>query len=97
MGHPVYFGEHIFNPIRPGLFSRPADPWGHRGLDAKSQNYHQLIEIKFCMGHCSYKSMPDAKFESGSFSSFGYMTSQNFPLKKVTSHRFRIFIPGKWF
>ena len=26
--------------------------------------------------------MPDAKFESGSFSSFGGMTSQNFPMKR---------------
>ena len=27
------------------------------------------IEMKFCKGHYSHKSMPDAKFESGSFSS----------------------------
>ena len=29
--------------------------------------------------------MPDGKFKSGSFSSIGGMTSQNFPLKKGTS------------
>ena len=37
--------------------------------------------------------MPDAKFESDSFSSFGNM-SQNFPLKKRMS-RIRLFTPGK--
>ena len=35
--------------------------------------------------------MPAAKFESGSFSSFGDMTSKNVPLKKGTNHRIRIF------
>ena len=39
--------------------------------------------------------MPDAKFEFGSFSSFGDVTSQNFPLKKGTSHQFQIFTLGK--
>ena len=34
--------------------------------------------------------MPDAKFESDSFSSFGDMTSQNFPLKKGTSYQIQI-------
>ena len=34
------------------------------------------------MRHYSHKSMSDAKFESGTLSSFGDMTSQNFPLKK---------------
>ena len=37
------------------------------------------------MSHYSHKSMPDAKFESGSFSTFGDMTSQNFTLKRGTS------------
>ena len=41
--------------------------------------------------------MPNAKFESGSFSSFGDMTSQNFPLKKGTSHRIGIFTPENGF
>ena len=34
------------------------------------------------MDHCSHKSIPDAKFEADSFSSFGDMTSQNFPQKR---------------
>ena len=33
--------------------------------------------------------MSDAKFESGTFSTFGDMTSQGFLLKKGTSHRIR--------
>ena len=47
------------------------------------------------MSHYSHKSMPDAKFESGSFSSFGDMRAQNFPLKKEMSPQIRIFTPGK--
>ena len=35
--------------------------------------------------------MPVAKFESGSLSSFGDITSQNFPLKKGTNHQLWIF------
>ena len=31
------------------------------------------------MSHHGHKSIPDAKFESGNSSSFGSMTSQNFP------------------
>ena len=45
-----------------------------RGPDAKNQSYHQLIEIKLCMGHYIYKSIPDAKFEVDSSFSFGNMT-----------------------
>ena len=41
--------------------------------------------------------MPDAKFESSSFSIFGNMTSQNFPLKKGTNHPIRIFTPENGF
>ena len=37
--------------------------------------------MKLCMNQYSHESMPDAKFESGSFSSVGDMTSQIFPLK----------------
>ena len=48
------------------------------------------------MSHYSHKGMPDAKLESSSFSIFGDMTSQNFPLKRGTSHRIRIFTRGKW-
>ena len=49
------------NPNRPELFSRSP------GSDAKNQGYYKLIEIKLCMNHYNHKSMPDAKFESGSF------------------------------
>ena len=47
------------------------------------------------MIHYSHKSIPDAKFKSDSLSSFGDMTSQNFPLKKGTSHQIRLFTPRK--
>ena len=47
------------------------------------------------MSHYSYKSIPDAKFEADSSSSFGDMMSQNFPWKKGTSHQIRLFTPGK--
>ena len=47
------------------------------------------------MSHYGHKSIPDVKFESDSSSSFGDMTSQNFPLKKGTSHEIRLFTPGK--
>ena len=47
------------------------------------------------MSHYDHKSIPDAKFESDSISSFGDMTSQSFPRKKRTSHEIRLFIPGK--
>ena len=47
------------------------------------------------MSHYGHKSIPDAEFESDSFSSFGDMTSQNFPWKNGTSHEIRLFTPGK--
>ena len=47
------------------------------------------------MSHYGHKIIPDAKFESDSSSSFGDMTSQNFPWKKGTSHEIRIFNPRK--
>ena len=47
------------------------------------------------MSHYSHKSIPDANFESDSSSSFGDMTSQNFPQKKGRSHEIRLFTPGK--
>ena len=68
-----------------------------RGQDAKNQSYHQPIEMNFRMSNYSYKSMPDIKSGFGSFSSFGDMTSQNFPFKKGTSHRIRIFAPENGF
>ena len=47
------------------------------------------------MSYYNHKNIPDAKFESASFSSFGDITSQNFPQKKGTSHQIRLFTPGK--
>ena len=47
------------------------------------------------MSHYDHKSIPDAKFECDSSSSFGDMTSQNFPQKKGTSHEIGLFTPGK--
>ena len=86
----------VFNLIRPGLVSRlPGRGRGLRGLDTKNQSYRQPIEMKLCLSQYSHKNMPDAKFESGGFSSFGGMTSQNFPLKRG-SHKLRIFTLGKW-
>ena len=40
------------------------------------------MEKKLGMGHYDHKSILDAKVESGSSSSFGDMTSQNFPRKE---------------
>ena len=51
--------------------------------------------MKFGMSHYGHKSIPDAKFESATFSSFGDMTSQIFPQKKRTSHEIRLFTPRK--
>ena len=65
---------------------------GLRGPDDKNQACYQPIEMKFCVSHCSHKSIPGPKFESGSFFSFAL---QNFPLKKGTSYRIRIFTPWK--
>ena len=47
------------------------------------------------MSHYGHKSIADAKFEAGNSSSFGDMTSQNFPRKKGTSHQFWLFTAGK--
>ena len=49
------------------------------------------------MIHYSHKSIPDAKFEADSVSSFGDMTKQKFPWKKGTSNKIRLFIPGNGF
>ena len=50
--------------------------------------------MKLCISHYSHKSIPDAKFEADSSSSFGDVMSQNFPRKKGTSHQIRVFTPG---
>ena len=47
------------------------------------------------MSHYDHKSIPDANFGSDSSSSFGDMTSQNFPRKKGTNYEIRLFTPGK--
>ena len=47
------------------------------------------------MSHYGHKSIPDEKFESDSFSSFGDMTSQNSPRKNGTSHEILLFTPRK--
>ena len=39
----------------------------------------ELMEMKLGMSHYGHKSIPGAKFEDSSSSSFGDMTSQNFP------------------
>ena len=47
------------------------------------------------MSHYGHKSIPDAKFEYDSSSSFEDMKSENFPRKKGTSHKTGLFTPGK--
>ena len=47
------------------------------------------------MSHYNHNSIPDGKIEPDSSSSFGDMTSQNFPWKKGTSHQIRLFTLGK--
>ena len=63
----------------------------------QNPDYHQLIYMTFCMSQYSHESMADAEFESGSFSSFRYMTSQNFRLKRGTSHKLWILTPENGF
>ena len=48
------------------------------------------------MSHYRHKSILDAKFEAGSFSSFRDMISQNFPRKKGMVIKFYL-PPGKGF
>ena len=71
-----------------GVGGRGGVEEGLRGLDAKSQNYHQLIETKFCipetgslMQNLSWIVVP---FSLG-------MMSKYFPLKEGTSDRIGIF------
>ena len=49
------------------------------------------------MSHYTHKSIPDAKFASGSSSSFGDMTSQNFPWKKERVIKFGYLPPENGF
>ena len=78
----------------PGLFSRSPGPRG----DSETQTPKikvNINQLKLCMSNYIYNSIPDAKFERDSSSTFGDMTSQNFPRKKGTSHQIRLFTPGK--
>ena len=74
-------------------FSVVQKAWGG-GSDAKNQGWP--IEMKLGESQYGNKSIADAKSESDSSSSFGDMTSQNFPEKNGTSHQIRLFTPGKW-
>ena len=47
------------------------------------------------MSHYGHKSIPGAKVEADSSSSFGDMTSQNFPQKKGTIDQIWLFTPRK--
>ena len=63
------------------LFGRPFYSFTWSG-DVKNQTYHKPIETKVWMSCYSHESMLYAKFESGSFSIFGDITLQNFPVEK---------------
>ena len=78
------------------LFSRSPGP-RKGGSEARMPKIKVNINRlkKTCMSHCTHKSIPDAKFESGSSFSFGDMTSQNFPQKKWTGYQIRLLTPGK--
>ena len=84
--------DFLLNPIRPGLFSRSLGGGGGglRDPGAKNQGHHQPTEMKLCMSQYSHESMPDAKFESGCFSSFGADDVTKFPSE------IQIFTPRKW-
>ena len=77
-----------FNPVRPGEGG---------GSEARMLKIKVNINrLKWnCMSHYSHKSIPDAKFEADSSSSFGDMTPQNFFRKKGMSHQIRLFSPRK--
>ena len=51
--------------------------------------------MNFGKSHYVHKSIPDAKFEAASSSSFGDVTSQRLPRKKGMSHQNRVFNPRK--
>ena len=57
---------------------------GEGGGGLTGSQAHSTHEMKLCMSHYN-----------GNLSGFGDMTSQNFLLKKETSHQIRLFIPGK--
>ena len=49
----------LFNPIRPGLFSRPPGPGGGGGSEAQTLK-SQPIEMKFGMSHYGHRNISDA-------------------------------------
>ena len=51
--------------------------------------------MKLFTSYYTHKSIPDAKLEAGSSSSFREIMSQSFPRKKGMSHQIRLFTPGK--
>ena len=72
--------------------------WGPQRPGCKNQGWHQLIETKLCMSNNdSCKIMSDVKFESGSFSIFQDMTSENFRLKREQVIRFGYLPPVSGF
>ena len=58
------------------------------GSEAQMLKTKVNINMNPCISHYTHKSIPDAKFEAGSSSSFVDITSQNFPRKKRTSYQF---------
>ena len=84
------------NPIMSGLFKRSPGSGGAQRAGCQKSRLPPTDWHELCVSHYSHKSMPHAKFEFGSFSIFGDMTSQNFSLKKGTSHGIRIFTTVKW-
>ena len=71
------------------------DRGGGGGSEAQMLKTKVNINMKPCMSHYTHKSIPDAKFEAGSSSSFVDTTSENFPRKKRTRQQIRLFTPGK--
>ena len=53
--------------------------------------------MELCTSHYSHKSIPNAKFEADSSSSFEDVTSQNLPWTEGMGHRIRLFIPENGF
>ena len=83
----------LLNRMSAGLFSCSLGPGG--GSEDWMPKIKVTVEIK--MSRYSHKNVPDAKFEFGSFSSFGDMTSQNFPLKKGQVFAFGYLSPENGF
>ena len=94
--HEMY--SQSLNSIRPGLLV-VRQAWGVwlRGPDSKNQVYHKPIEMKLFLSQYRNKRMLDAKFEFGSFSSFGDMMSQNFALKREQVIKFGYLSPENGF